>query len=84
MQMAQIETERAAIVANWNSGDRVDIKYAKRQEMTYVEYMYSHTVHYICIHFRFSNAYTIMTMQVFSTSIAGGDSRGLSYKVYDI
>ena len=52
-QMARIEADRAAIMAERNSGDRVatgdpvDRAYMKRQKMTYVEYKYSRTVQHL-------------------------------------
>ena len=36
-QMARFEADTAAILGEWHSGDGVDIKYVKRQKMTYVE-----------------------------------------------
>ncbi len=36
--LARIEADRAAIVAEWNSGGRPDI-YANRQNLAYVEYL---------------------------------------------
>ena len=44
-QIARIEVDRAAIVAEWNSGGRPDI-YAKRQQLAYVEYTCSRIVQY--------------------------------------
>ena len=35
-QMARVEADRVAIVAEWNSSDLVDVKYVKRHKMTYV------------------------------------------------
>ena len=35
---AKRHADRAAIVAEWNSGGRPDMKYVKRQKLTYVEY----------------------------------------------
>ena len=37
-EIACIEADRSAIVAEWNSGARPDIKSVKRQKLTYVEY----------------------------------------------
>ena len=39
--------EADGILGDRNSGDRVDIKYAKRQKMAYIEYKYSRTVQYL-------------------------------------
>ena len=33
--VARIEADMVAIVAQWNSGRRPDMKYAKRQKLTY-------------------------------------------------
>ena len=38
MQIACIEADRSAIVVDWNSGGRPDMKYVKRQKLIYVEY----------------------------------------------
>ena len=46
-QVACIKAGRAAIVAEWNSGGRPDVKYVERQKLNYVEYKCSHTVQYL-------------------------------------
>ena len=46
-QVECIELDRTATVAEWNSGSRPDMKYVKRQKLTYIEYECSHTVQYL-------------------------------------
>ena len=53
-QIAHIETDRVAIVAEWNSGGRPDMKYVERQKLTNVEYKCSRTVQ------QYLSCYTIM------------------------
>ena len=36
----RIKADRAAIVAEWNSSGWPDMKYVKRQKLSYVEYRY--------------------------------------------
>ena len=78
-QIARIETNRVAIVAEWNPGaGRPDMKYVERQKLNYVEYklqgfaycMYNTSALLISMHG------LIMAMHdiVFSMNIAGGDA----------
>ncbi len=76
----RFEADKAAILGEWNSGDRVDITYVKRQRMNFVErievFAYC-TVKYLSCYVAsilglITIAYIIMTMHLFSMNIAGG------------
>ena len=86
-QMTCIErfgADKAAVLGEWNSGDRVDIKYRTWSAKGWIslnEYKYSRTVQYLSCYVAsvlglITIAY-IMTMHVFSMNMAGGDNRGV-------
>ena len=83
----RFEADKAAIPGEWNSGDRVDIKYRAWSAKGWIslnEYKYSRTLQYLSCYVAsilglITIAYIIMTMHAFSMNMAGDDNRGVLY-----